>query len=144
MMKRMKYLGIDYGSKRVGLAISNSEGSMATPLSVIENKDLDQHILKICADHSIDQVVIGESVDLLGVKNPIAKHAEAFATRLDNDHGLKIHFHTEVMTSMQSKWGTEKQVRRSGKDKEKKSVGRKHVDDIAASIMLQNFLDRQN
>ena len=138
----MKYLGIDYGAKRVGLAISNSEGSMSTPLSIIENTEyLAEQIAKITSENMIDAVVIGESKNLSGHKNPIATRAEGLGKTLDEQFGLPVLYHTEIFTSMESKWGIEKQVRRSGKDKQVKKTGARDIDDVAASIMLQSYLD---
>ena len=142
----MKTLGIDYGSKRVGLALSNSEATMSTPLEIVKNTaDLVPYICTLISQQNIERVVLGESLDYSGKDNTIMVQARACAVLLAECFSGPIEFHTEVMTSMESKWGTEKQVRRSGKDKEVKKIkGKEHIDDIAASIMLQNYLDRHN
>lgn len=141
----MKTLGIDYGSKRVGLALSNTEATMSTPLEIVDNSaKLSAYLCTLIAQQNIERVVFGDSQNYSGQDNKIMISARAGAEKLRECFTGPIEFHTEVMTSMESKWGTEKQVRRSGKDKEVKKVKtKKHIDDIAASIMLQNFLDRQ-
>ena len=81
----MKYLGIDYGSKKVGFAQSDDEGRMAYPLMIAPNDAmLLKDTLELIREMKFGVVVIGESVDTKGKPNPIAKEARTFATKIEN------------------------------------------------------------
>ena len=70
----MKYLTIDYGTKRVGIATSDDEGSMAFPLRVILNsKQLIFDIVAICNAEHIEKIIVGESHNFKNKPNPIMR-----------------------------------------------------------------------
>src|SRR3989338_9086055 len=72
----MRYLGIDFGSKRVGLALSDESGTLAFPYSVVKNdKALLSEIERIVREQKVKLIVMGESRDFKGRDNPIAKQA---------------------------------------------------------------------
>jgi putative Holliday junction resolvase len=99
----MKYLGIDYGKKRIGLAISDSQALVAMPLGIFENnEDFIENLKKIIKKENIEEVVLGESINLNGNKNLIQKDISIFADKLEN-FGLKVKFVNEVFSSMASK-----------------------------------------
>lgn len=124
----MRYLGIDYGTKRIGLAVSNEEGTMAFPEGVLPNEKwcLDE-IYSICNIHKIDNVVIGESKDFKGKDNQIMEDVRIFVEKLKM-HGLTVVYEPEVLTSMQAE-------RIQGQTDK--------TDASAATIILQSYLDRQ-
>lgn len=127
----MKYLGIDYGKKYIGLAVSDDSGVMAFPLHVLKNnKTVIAVIQKICKEREIGQIIIGDSVDQKGEKNNIAEDAEKFAKMIDLETGLKIAYEKEGFTSAHARHG-------GGE-----TVGR--IDAAAAALILQRFLDRVN
>lgn len=81
----MRYLGIDYGAKKIGLAISDTEGKFAFPLTIILNKNKEEameNILNILKEKEIKNIVIGESLNLKGEANQILKEAKDFANNL--------------------------------------------------------------
>ena len=81
----MKYLGIDYGSKKVGFSSSDEDGRLAFPLMIAPNdKSLLKDTLELIREMKIATVVIGESVDQKGKPNPIAKEARAFAKQIED------------------------------------------------------------
>jgi len=123
----MKYLGIDFGSKRVGLAISDDSGKMAFPYSVIlNNKNLLGEILKIIEKEKINVIVIGESKNFAGQPNKIMAEIEKFKETLEDKTKLKVSFEPEFMTSQQAERG----------------LGKNEMHDAsAASIILQFYLD---
>ena len=136
----MKYLGIDYGKKYIGLAISDSRGKVAMPLDVLENNSsFENKIKEIIAENFIDEIVLGESKNLKGQKNEIQREIEGFASFLES-LGLKVNFINELYTSMESKWGLEKPIRRSQK-KSRKEIRDERVDDRAATMILKTFLE---
>lgn len=126
----MKYLGIDFGSKRVGLAISDDSGGMAFPHSVLSNdKNLLDKILEIIKKEQVELVVMGESKDFKGEPNKIMGEIEGFKKELEQETNLKVVLEPEFMTSAQAKH----------------LQGENEMHDAsAAAIILQSFLDKRS
>jgi len=136
----MKYLAVDYGKKNIGLAISDSAGKVAMPFDVFENNgDFLEIFKKIISENAIDEVVIGESKNLSGERNLIQDKIDLF-TDFVHSLGLKTHFVSEVFTSMESKWGIEKKIRRAAKNSRKQQKNNL-IDDKAATMILKTFLE---
>lgn len=128
----MKYLGIDYGSKKVGFAQSDDEGRMAYPLMISPNDGmLLKDTLELIREMKFQVVVIGESVDAKGKPNPIAKEARAFGAKIENAIDVKLAFEKEWYSTVEAR----KQPGKSGDH---------NVDDQAAAIVLQRYLDKIN
>lgn len=126
----MRYLGIDYGSKRVGVAISDEGGTMAFPYAILENtRTLVGEIKNICAKEQVESIVLGESLDYQGNPNAVMEKMNQFMTELREQVGTPIFQEREFLSTQQARFfQTEK----------------KHVDDSAAAIILQSYLDRKN
>lgn len=125
----MKILGIDYGEKRIGIAVSSDDGSMAFPLKVIENKKgVINKLSEICTDKKIGLIVLGESVDYNGQPNPIMKEINSFKKKLEEDLNIKVVFHNETLSTSES-------IRTQGKNH--------NTDASAAAIILGSYLDFQ-
>ncbi len=89
----MKYLGIDYGSKKVGFAQSDDDGRLAFPLMISPNdKSLLKDTIELIREIKINVVVVGESVDGNGKPNAIAKEARKFALQIENAIDVTIVF----------------------------------------------------
>ena len=89
----MRYLGIDYGAKKIGIAISDEEGKFAFPLIIIQNKKSEkslEEVLNILNEKNISEVVMGESKDLAGRDNQILKEAKEFSEKLKSLYEEKI------------------------------------------------------
>ena len=126
----MRFLGIDYGTKRVGLALSDEDGHLAFPKSVLSNTDnLIDEIKEICVEENISGVVIGESRDLDGTPNPLMKDIEIFMEQLKKEIDIPLYLEPEFFTSYQAQ-------KIQGKNK--------MLDASAAAIILQSFLDKEN
>jgi putative holliday junction resolvase len=131
----MKYLGIDFGEKRIGLAVSDDEGGMAFPYEVILNdQNLLETIRKIIEKEKIDEIVIGESKNFEGEPNKIMVKIEEFKKALEGlpaqigKTKLKINLESEFMTSAQAE----------------RIQGKTEMHDAsAAAIILQSYLDRR-
>lgn len=125
----MRFLGIDFGEKRVGLAVSDEEGRVAFPHSVILNdKNILDEIERIVKERNIEKIVIGESKDFKGKPNEIMFEIEKFKKELKEKTKLPIYFEPEFMTSVQAE----------------KITGKNEMTDAsAAAIILQSFLDRK-
>lgn len=125
----MKYLGIDYGEKRVGIAISDVDGSLAFPKIVLENNnELMQKISDFCKENEIGAIVIGESKDYKGEDNKISPKIISFKRELSSLIKLPLYLEPEFMSSIQVE----------------KTFGKTDMlDASAASIILQTFLDKE-
>ncbi len=124
-----KYLGIDYGSKRVGLSLSDEGGLMAFPFETLPNDaSLPEKIKKICAEEKIGGVVVGESLDYKGGENPIMKKIKPFAEKLALETGLPVYFEPEFLTS-----------REAGHIQGENGK----IDASAAALILKSFLDKK-
>lgn len=135
----MKFLGIDYGSKRVGIALSDDEGVLAFPnLTFINNKKLLESIKALCKKESVSEIVLGESYKQDGTPNAIMGEIKRFKTNLENQISLPVHLEAEFMTSMHADILPEK--RSGGKISRGKN---KDIDASAATLILQRFLDKR-
>jgi putative Holliday junction resolvase len=128
----MKYLGIDFGSKKVGFAQSDDEGRMAYPLMIAPNDAiLLKDTLELIREMKFSVVVIGESVDAKGKPNPIAKEARKFGAQIENAIDVTVKFEKEWYSTIEAR-------KQSGNE------GNHNVDDQAAAIVLQRYLDKIN
>ena len=124
----MKYLGIDYGTKRVGIAISDEEGRIAFPVDTLANdKSLAEKIIQLCAEKGIGVIVIGESNNFAGEPNPIMENVKKLALVLKEKTKLPVILEPEFLTSAQAK-------RIQGD-----VLG---LDASAAALILQSYLDK--
>ena len=124
----MKYLGIDYGEKNVGVAVSDDGGNLAFAKIVLKNdKYLLENVLKICGEEKIDEVVLGESFDFSGQPNLIMKDILSFKKDLE-DKKIKINLEPEFLTSVEAE-------RIQGKNDK--------LDASAAAFILKSYLDKQ-
>lgn len=124
----MSFLGIDFGLKRVGVAVSDGGNVLAFPLVVIDNnKDLLNKIKEIVKDRGISKIIVGESKDYQMNDNPIMDQINNFVEELRKETSLEVELHPEFMSSMQAQ----------------KEIGSKtkQVDAQAAAIVLQSYLD---
>jgi len=138
----MRYLGIDYGAKRVGLSLSDDEGKMAFPYKIMKNDlELVDNIHNICGGEEVSAIVLGESDDLSGKPNKIMGCIEEFKRHLEGELDLPIYFEKEFMTSVFARGNDGKKGNDAKKVKKEKQV---KIDDSAAALILQRYLDRKN
>jgi putative holliday junction resolvase len=138
----MRYLGIDYGSKRVGLSLSDEDSLIAFPYKIIKNDlELVDIIHNICGQEDISAIILGESTDLSGKPNKIMGSIEEFKRNLESELDLPIYFEKEFMTSVFARGNEGKKENNARKNKKEKS---EKIDDSASALILQRFLDRKN
>ena len=124
----MRYLGIDFGEKRVGIALSDEAGKIAFPNTVLLNdKDLIRNIMGLCMQNTVEMIVMGESRDYQGQINDIMWKIQGFRKQLEII-GFKVSFEPEYMTSIQASQIT-------GENE--------MLDASAAAIILQSYLDKK-
>lgn len=125
----MRYLGIDYGSKRVGIALSDETGKMAFPHTVLENSPtLLKEIIKIIEARNITDIVIGHSLDKKGQPNKIQIAIEELITGLTLETGLPIHLQPE-------QFSTQAALQIQGRNK--------MTDASAATLILDSFITKK-
>ncbi|MEK7552683.1 MAG: Holliday junction resolvase RuvX [Patescibacteria group bacterium] len=125
----MRFLGLDYGRKRVGLALSDEGGRFAYPLTVLPNETgLIDQIKTICREREVGEIVLGESLTRERRPNPLMKPILRFKERLSLALGLPIIFEDESMTTAEA-------AREIGRDD--------RLDARAAAIILRNYLARR-
>jgi len=125
----MQYIGIDFGGKRVGVAVSDIDGKLAFPTAVLANDDnLLKNIVDLCMKRSAEVVVMGESRNYKGQINDIMWEIQGFRSKLEQI-GFKVVYEPEFMTSVQASLIT-------GENK--------MLDASAAALILQSYLDKIN
>lgn len=137
----MKLIGIDYGTKRVGIAISDDEGNLAFPKCVLENNTaLLENITRIITDEHITTVVLGYSLDYKGADNSVMKAITVFKDELEKQSALRVFLEPEFLTSAEAK----RQPSLLKQPRSRKKRSRKSVDAEAAALILQSYLDKQH
>jgi putative Holliday junction resolvase len=123
----MKYLSIDYGDKKVGLAIGDDEVKIASPFSVLENDNkLMINLTSIIETENIESVVIGLPLGLAGQQSAQYKKVRRFITKLVDEINIPIIEEDEKLTSAYAQ----------------KLGSGKIDDDVAAMIILQSYFDK--
>ncbi|MCK5285637.1 MAG: Holliday junction resolvase RuvX [Candidatus Pacebacteria bacterium] len=142
----MKYLGIDYGGKNIGIAVSDDEGNLAFAKIVLDNdKKLLENILKICEEDRIEMIVIGESKNLNGEDNLIQKKILEFKRALEKSVKIPIHLEPEFLTSAEADRIQGENLRNiRKKDRIHAKVKLQKNDASAAALILNRFLEKQN
>ena len=131
-----RIIGLDVGERRMGVAISTPERTLAVPLRVLdvaEDAAAAAEVSAIARAEGVDLLVVGHPISLSGAPGPQALRVELFARLLGEASGLRVELWDERLSSVQA---------RRLQPKAKK--GRKRpapIDDIAASIVLQSYLD---
>ncbi len=133
----MKFMALDMGDVRVGVATSDITGMLAGALEtyyrVSEDKDL-EHFAKLIKDYGIEAVVIGLPLNMDGSKGERALLAEEWGAKLEEYAKVKVVYQDERLTTVSS----ERVLIESGMRREKR---KKVIDRVAAVIILQTYLD---
>ena len=131
----MRYLGIDFGTKKVGLALSDELGRMGFPHASIPNDGrLIDYVRELIKNKSVETVVIGESKDFSGNENLVAAKAKAFAADLERTTEVTVVWEPETMTTQEAR-----------RDPEGVYTGsHAAVDASAAAIILTSYLSHFN
>lgn len=134
----MRVLGVDPGSKRIGLSVSDEERMLATPLRTIERRGgLDRAIADVAAEVkslSVERVIVGLPLSLDGREGPAAKRARIFGEELAKATGVPVEFWDERFTTQAAQHALGAMGARRA---------RRVVDQAAATILLQSYLDRK-
>jgi putative holliday junction resolvase len=135
----MRILAVDHGQKRIGLALSDETGTLARPLVVIPHvsRVVDAaQVAERAAAHEATLIVVGVSYDEDGRLNAAGRSAARFAEALDQQTDLTVVLWDESLTTQDAR-----AARLSMGASRRKRAG--HLDDVAAAVLLQNYLDSQ-
>lgn len=131
------FLGIDYGTRRIGLAKSDPTGTISSSLMTLEVKSPKEALEKlrsVIAEYTPDGLVIGYPLHLSGDKSPKCVEIDAFIERLKKIYEGPIHRVDERYSSVEAAGIIHAHGKKTGQDK-------KRLDRLAAVIILQRFLD---
>ncbi len=124
----MRYMGIDFGTKRVGVAISDSENKFAIPHSVVQNtKTLIDDLNTLICNNDVEVIILGESKDFKGNDNKVMPKIRELKELIENKLQKRVIFEPEFLTSHQAEHFQGKTAL---------------TDASAAALILQSYLDR--
>jgi putative holliday junction resolvase len=131
-------LGVDLGSKRIGLAVSDRSGTIASPLVVLRRSKSPRHdlaeIARVATDEEVEVIVVGLPLTMAGEHGPAARAAVAEAGRLATVVTVPVELHDERLTTVTAD--------RAMMSADMRAPARRQVvDKVAAAIMLQSWLD---
>jgi putative Holliday junction resolvase len=133
----MRYLAIDYGTKRTGLAVCDPSETIVSPLTIIEGrKNLIEKILKIITKENIEAIVFGLPLNMDGTIGPQAKMTTHFAEVLKKCTNVPVYFQDERLSSFVA----EEKLAPAEFTRKKKA---KRLDAIAAAQILGAFLEQK-
>ena len=133
----MRFLAVDLGERRTGLAVGDDVTKIATPVAVIESANQDVHIRGIglaVDEHDADALVVGLPMNMDGTEGGRANAARAVAKELGEQFGLVVHMVDERLST----YAADQQMSQSGLTHKAKKQRR---DALAATAILQDFLD---
>ncbi|UWZ84286.1 Holliday junction resolvase RuvX [Occallatibacter riparius] len=135
-----RYLGLDVGTKRIGIAVSDELGLTAQPVMTLETRrnpreDL-RSIARLARRHSVVGIVVGNPLHISGESSPRAAKVQAFAAELGELTGLPIHLWDERLTSREA----HQILYEAGHARQEH---KELVDQVAATLILQSFLDER-
>jgi putative Holliday junction resolvase len=131
-----RILGLDYGTRRIGVAVSDPLGLTAGPLDVIDATvpDLDDRLRNLAEDLGVELIVVGLPIGLDGREGPAAGSARRFAERVAAATGLPVEVYDERFSTVTA----ERVLLEAGMRRERRREAR---DRVAAAVFLQAYLD---
>jgi len=123
----MHALGIDYGEKRIGLAVSDESRTFARELSIVSPKEFWESIKSLISEYSVSVIVVGWPLNMSGEKTDKTREVEVFKEKLEKVVQLQVELMDERLSSQMA---------------ENISGSKTNIDSLAAQILLQNYLDK--
>lgn len=123
----MKILGIDYGEKRIGLAISDESLTFARELTILSPKEFWQQLNQLISDQQISKIVLGWPLNMSGEETEKTREVKSFKSKVESQTGLVVDIIDERLSSVMA---------------QNLPGGKKNVDSLAAQILLQNYLEK--
>jgi putative Holliday junction resolvase len=130
-------MGLDVGSRRVGVAISDELGIVASPVGFIQPGPNDRtEFAKLVRAHGVTRLIVGIPKNMAGKEGPQAKDVRAYAEALAADLNLPLTYWDERFTTIIA----ERNLISGGRSRQQR---RTEIDAAAAAVMLQGYLDHQ-
>jgi putative Holliday junction resolvase len=139
----MRVLGVDFGTKRIGLAVSDESGTFAFPAGTLDSRGRKKDLAALCAlidEKRISAAVVGLPIHMDGRRGPEAEKAASFASALSAAANIPVETLDERWTSQEA----ERLMQGTSKKKRKQQRDRGAVDEMAASIILRTFLEMRS
>jgi putative holliday junction resolvase len=136
----MRFLGLDYGSKRIGVALSDPDGTMAFPIETIQVKPDGSHLKEIKAlidAYQVAKLVVGLPYNMDGSLGDRAREVMRWGGQIEELLGIPVIFWDERLSTSEAH---DLLIGINIKGRKRKSI----VDKIAASIILKGYLDSEN
>ncbi len=136
-MQYQRKMGIDYGDKRIGIALTDPMCIISSPYEVYKNvgeDDAINHIIKLIKDYNVDEIAMGLPLNMDGTEGERAEIHRAFGAKLEAQSGVKVIFIDERLTSAEA----EEILISSGVRREKR---KELIDKISAQIILQTYIN---
>ncbi|MFC1633469.1 Holliday junction resolvase RuvX [Planctomycetota bacterium] len=134
----MRYLAIDYGTKRTGLAICDPGETIVSPLTVLQSREpLSEKIAQIVEDESVEAVVLGLPLNMDGSEGPQAQLVLKFADQLQSHLHIPVYLQDERLSS----FGAEEKLAPANLTKGKM---KERLDAVAAAEILEAFLEQKH
>lgn len=132
----MRTLGLDYGERRIGVAVSDPTDRFAQPLETLASGDATlERIAELVRDYEVRRIVVGLPLQMDGHAGPQAGRARRFGQRVARHTGLPVEYVDERLTSVEARRVVAESGGKPGRNRER-------VDRVAAAILLGTFLDR--
>jgi len=132
-----RILAVDYGRKRIGLALSDELQLTAQPLLVLQRanrRDDLRRLRDICRKQGVARILVGHPLHMTGEAGEMAEEAARFASRLRKELGIEVDLVDERLTS----WEASRLIAESGSSSRRKETS---IDDVAAAIFLREYLE---
>lgn len=132
----MTIVAVDFGKKRIGLAISGPGQTAAYPLGTVERRSIALDLADIehrLADRQVARIVVGLPLSMDGSEGPIARAARAFAAKLGAHFGLPVDFQDERLSSFEA----DERMKSSASGRRRKAA----LDSVAATVILEGWLE---
>jgi putative holliday junction resolvase len=133
-----RILALDYGRKRIGLALSDELKLTARPLQVLNRlnrRDDLRRLRDICRTQGVARILVGHPLHITGEAGEMAEEAARFAARLRKELGIEVELVDERLTS----WEAAQMMAETGSSSRRKESS---LDDVAAAIFLREYLER--
>jgi len=145
-MNTGKFLGIDFGMKRIGIAISDENSKLAFPKEIVLNDAKTfQRIGEIIKKENIREIVVGESVDFKGQLNMLSARIDIFIGELETRFKIPVRKQKEFLTSVEARKSVngKKEANRPQSHSKIKQIKSGRIDAGAAALIFQRYLDKK-
>ncbi len=134
----VRVLGLDYGTRRIGVAVSDALGLTAGPLQTLDagDPDLGDRLAALVGELGVDRIVVGLPVSLDGTEGPAARAVRQFAEQVSEATGIPVELYDERFSTVTA----ERMLIEAGLRRQRRRQAR---DRVAAAVFLQAYLDRR-